>query len=96
MPVIQLKTVELRAVSPPRRAQQSGGVFTEDEWTFLNSLPTEELLRRIGWGKSLIGLLHNPAMVNMTQKEASRRSSNLEYQIQAIMKIIEERKLIHG
>jgi len=96
MPVIQLNTIDLQAtVSTPARPYKRRA-FNDQEWQYLNSLDSLELMRRVHWGNRLIELLHHPAMLNMSQKEADYRSSNLNYQIEAIMHIIEERKVING
>lgn len=93
--VVGLKTLDMRAQVPgfksvPQRPHKKR-VFTEDEWSFLNGLPTQELYWRIGQGRRLIGLLYRPEMLNMTRREADRISSNLRYQIEAIESIITAR-----
>lgn len=102
--VIGLKTlrihghrVSLQSSSTPIQPAKRR-VFTEDEWNFLNSLPSSDLARRIRQGEFLIRLLHSPQMMNTTQKEADRLSSNLKYQIEAIQSIIDGRpkEVLHG
>ena len=101
--VVGLKTLELRG-EVLRQAQDTGPsflstglrprkkrVFTEDEWRFLNSLPDEDLMARIGQGDRLIELLHRPEMLNMTQGLAAKVASNLRYQQDAIREIIKKR-----
>lgn len=93
--VIGLNTLSLRATSPtlldtPQRALKRR-VFTEDEWNFLNSLPTAELYYRIGKGDQLIHLLSRPEMMNMDSQKAAMITSNLRYQQDAIREIIESR-----
>ena len=86
--VIKLKTLTFHgSVSAPIRPVKKR-VFTEDEWRFLNTLETVDLLGRIEQGAHLLRLLYNPRMLNMTQKEAAKISSNLRYQMDAIWSII--------
>lgn len=95
MPVVLLKTIDLRGSAPkvvdtPIRSFKRR-VFTEDQWKFLNTLSTKDLRKRWTRGGQLIGLLEHPAMMNMTQAQADMISSNLRYQRDAIMEIIEGR-----
>lgn len=66
-------------------------VFTEDEWSFLNTRSNKDLIKRIAKGDLLISLLHRPEMMNMVPNEASRISSNLLYQQDAIRSILKSR-----
>lgn len=94
--IIRLKTLDLQAaISTPRPAYKRR-VFSDQEWQYLNNLPTIELIRRVGWGQYLINLLHNPAILNITPAEGDKLSSNLKYQIEAINHIIKERTENHG
>ena len=97
--VVGLKTLDVKAqalkpgqdfTSAAIRAWKKR-VFTEDEWNFLNTLPTAELRNRIQTGHALIGILHRPEMMNMTPQLAAMVSSNLYFQIEAIQKIIDAR-----
>lgn len=94
--VIGLRTLELVSTTPsfvstPQRADKKR-VFTEDEWKYLNSLPTEELEHRIAYGNTLICMMYRPELLNMTSKQADALSSNLRYQQDAIRSIIAHRK----
>lgn len=94
--VIGLKTIAMRgaAVQPvtstPARPLKRR-VFTDAQWSYLYTLSTDELKRRISQGLVLIGLLYRPEMLNMTQPQADMISSNLRYQIDAIQAIIDTR-----
>jgi len=68
-------------------------VFTEDEINYLNTRSINDLRRRIETGRQLIGLLHRPDMLNMTQAHAAAISSNLKYQIETIQAIVDKKQL---
>ena len=67
-------------------------VFTDDEWTFLNTCTDEDLRRRIGKGYMFINILYRPEMLNMAPAESARISSNLRFQQDAIRDILKSRK----
>ena len=95
--VIGLKTIDVRAktmpvVSAPQRAFKQR-IFTEDEWNYLNTLPTRELRQRVEFGNLIIRLLYQPEMLNMTPRQADALSSNLRYQQDAIREIIKSREV---
>lgn len=91
------QTIGLKSVSIAgnKRATKKR-VFTEDEYNFLKTRSIDDLKARIGRGYQLIGLMYNPAMLNMTQKQADAITSNLRYQIDEIQKIINNRSVYHG
>lgn len=98
--VVSLKTISLNTTMPtfmdtPQRAIKRR-VFTEDEWRYLNTRSTKELLWRIRYGDTMIKLLYRPELINMTAKEADMLSSNLRYQQDAIREIIKTREVTNG
>lgn len=94
--IVGLKTLDIRAKLPtldtPERAIKKR-VFTENEWSYLNSRSTAELHHRVRMGDHLIELLYRPEMLNMTQTQAHVISSNLRYQQDAIREIIKAREV---
>ena len=91
--VVGLNTLSIRSEVFAARRPVKKRVFTDDEWKFLNGRTNEDLLSRIERGRQLIALLHNPAMLNMTQGKAAATASNLHYQIDAIWSILNARGL---
>lgn len=66
-------------------------VFSDDDWSKLNRMRNDELLRRINQGKHIITLLYRPEMMNMNNKQADMISGNLRFQIDDIWSILAAR-----
>lgn len=95
--VVGLKSLSLKGTVPskeryvPMLNRTPENIFTEDEIRFLNSLPTPELWRRYCQGENLINLWNSPSVLNVTRGESSKMVSNMKYQMDYIMSIIEKR-----
>ena len=88
--VVTMKPLVLKGVSTAVGPDKKR-VFSEDEWSKLNTESTITLRGRIARGQLLIRLLNSPEMLNVTPSEADMLSSNLNYQIEAIRSIIDNR-----